>query len=107
MGIRNLMLKIAMHHLVEAIPPSLFTESLIKRPTKNMEELRNRATKFMQIEEHIDYHRNHQFEVPTRGKKQTKEIDLCLVGVITSGKTEALWGRVNPNFETVTDSKEC
>jgi len=50
MGIRNLMPEIAIHHLVSAIRQGRFTESLIKRPTKNMNELRNHATKFMQIE---------------------------------------------------------
>ena len=61
MGIKNLMPEIAMHHFVSTIQPSRFTESLIKRLAKNMDELRNRATKFMQIEENIDYHRSHQF----------------------------------------------
>jgi len=56
MGIRNLMLEIAMHHLISTIRSDRFTESLTKRPTKNLDELKNRATKFMQIEEHTDYH---------------------------------------------------
>jgi len=38
MGIINLMPEIAMHHLVSTIRPGRFTESLIKRPTKNMDE---------------------------------------------------------------------
>ncbi|XP_068483393.1 uncharacterized protein [Phaseolus vulgaris] len=57
MSIRNLNPEIAMHHLVSTILPGRFTESLIKRPPYNMDELRTRATKFMQIEEHVDYHR--------------------------------------------------
>jgi len=58
MGIRNLNPEIAMHHLISAILPGRFTESLIiKCPPYNMDDLRTRATKFMQIEEHIDYHR--------------------------------------------------
>ena len=55
MGIKKINPEIALHHLVSAIRPSRFTESLIKRPPQNMEELRTRTTKFMQIEEHIDY----------------------------------------------------
>jgi len=61
-----------MHHLVGAIRPGRFTESLIKRPTKNMKELSNHATKFIQIEEHINYHRSHQFEVIEKGKEKEK-----------------------------------
>ena len=68
MGIRNLNPDIAMHHLISAILPGRFTESLIKRPPHNMDELRTRATKFMQIEEHIDYHRKTHFENADRGK---------------------------------------
>ncbi|XP_068483112.1 uncharacterized protein [Phaseolus vulgaris] len=56
MNIRGLKQEVALHHLVSAIRPSRFTESLIKKPPQDMEDLRTRATKFMQIEEHIDYH---------------------------------------------------
>jgi len=53
------MSEIAMHHhLVSTIRPDRFTESLIKRPATNLDELRNRATKFMQIEELTDYHKS-------------------------------------------------
>jgi len=38
-----------------------------------MEELRNRATKFMQIEEHINYHRNHPVEGPNKVKEKDKD----------------------------------
>jgi len=73
MGIRNLMPEIAMHHLVGAILPGRFIESLIKRPTKNIDELRNRVTKFMQIEEHIDYHKSHQSKGAKKGKEKEKD----------------------------------
>jgi len=33
----------------------------------------------MQIEEHIDYHRRHQFEGANKGKKKTEAIDLYQV----------------------------
>jgi len=69
MGIRNLMSEIAMHHLVSTIRPDQFTKSLMKRPTKNMDELRNRATKFIQIEEYINYYRSHQYEGANKGKE--------------------------------------
>jgi len=69
MGIRNLNPDIAMHHLVSVILPGRFTESLIKRPPYNMDELRTIATKFMQIEEHVGYHRK------TLAKAYEKERD--------------------------------
>jgi len=68
MGIRNLMPEIVMHHLVGAICLDRFTKNLVKKSAQNMEELRNRTTKFMQIEEHIDYHKNH----PTEGINKVK-----------------------------------
>ena len=71
MGIRNLMPEIAMHHLVRAIHSGRLTKSLIKRPVKDMDELRTRATKFMQIEEHVDYHKAYQTK--TISKESEKE----------------------------------
>jgi len=68
MDIRNLNPDIAMHHLVSAMLPRRFTESLIKRPPYNMDELRTRATKFMQIEEHVDYHQKTHVENTDRNK---------------------------------------
>jgi len=68
MGIQNLNPDIVMHHLVSAILPGRFTESLIKRPPYNMDELRTKATKFMQIEEHVDYHRKTHVENTERNK---------------------------------------
>ena len=47
MSIRNLMSKIVMHHLISTILPSQFTKSLIKRLAKNINKLRNQASKFM------------------------------------------------------------
>jgi len=73
MGIRNLMPEIAMHHLVGAIRPGRFTESLIKRPTRDMDELRARVTKFMQIEEHVDYHKAYQTETISKESEKEKQ----------------------------------
>jgi len=73
MGIRNLVSEIAMHHLVSTIWPGRFTESLIKISAKNINELRNRATKFMQIEKHTDYHKSIQFVNEDKEKKKKKK----------------------------------
>jgi len=56
LSIRSLMPKIVMHHLVSAIRLGRFTESLIRRLAKDLDELRNQTTKFMQIEKLTDYH---------------------------------------------------
>ena len=68
MGIKNLNPDIAMHHLVSAILPGRFTESLIKRPPYSMDKLITRATKFMQIQEHVAYHRKTHVENTERNK---------------------------------------
>ena len=68
MGIRNLNPDIAMHHLVSTILSGWFTESPIKQPPYNMDKLRTRATKFMQIEEHVDYHKKTQVDNTERNK---------------------------------------
>jgi len=77
MGIRNLMPEISMHHLVRAIRPCRFTKSLIKRPPKDMDELRTWATKFMQIEEHVDYHKVHQTETTSKESEKEKDRGNC------------------------------
>jgi len=38
-----------------------------------MDELRNRTTKFMQIEEHIGYHGSQQFQGVDKGKEKEKD----------------------------------
>ena len=79
-GIRNLNPEIAMHHLVSVILPSRFTESLIKRPPYDMDELRTRATKFMQIEKHVDYHRKIQAEASEKEREKNKGIRPPMMG---------------------------
>ena len=98
MGIRNLMPEIVMHQLVGAIRPDRFTESLIKRPTQNMEELRNHTTKFMQVEEHIDYHRNHLMEGPDKVKEKDKDRNNLPV----SGRNDRFKENRGPRFNSYT-----
>jgi len=90
MGIRNLNPKIAMHHLISTILPGRFTKSLIKRPPQNMDELRTRATKFMQIEEHIDYHRKRRSTpLKRKGRKTKAPVPPCRDSTDT-GQAEVL-----------------
>lgn len=50
-SIRNLSSEIIMHHMVTSLRPRPFVDSLCKQPVTNLDELRQRATKFMQLEE--------------------------------------------------------
>lgn len=49
--IKNLSLEVTLHHLVTALKPGPFSDNLCKKPATNLEELRRRATKFMELEE--------------------------------------------------------
>jgi len=51
LNIRNLSPEVAMHHMVTALKPGLFSDNLCKKPVMNLDELRQRAAKFMQLEE--------------------------------------------------------
>ena len=56
-----------MHHLVTALKPGPFVDSLCKKPMSNLDELRTRATKFMQMEELNEFRNTTQSD--TREKK--------------------------------------
>jgi len=51
LNISNLNLEVAMHYLVIVLKPGSFVDSLCKKLVSNLEELRTRVTKFMQMEE--------------------------------------------------------
>ena len=93
MCIRYLMPEITMHHLVSAIRPSWFTKILIKRPTKNFDELTNWATKFMYIEELSDFDKSVQSE---NGRDKRKEKDKG--NPSTSGWSEKFRENRGPQF---------
>ena len=59
-------------HLISTLKPRQFTDSLINKPSKNLDELRNRATKFMKIEELRDFHKNVR---ANKGRDRGKEKD--------------------------------
>jgi len=51
LSIRNLSPKVTMHHMITALRSRPFSDNLCKKPTTNLVELRQPATKFMQVEE--------------------------------------------------------
>ena len=51
LSIHNLSLKVTMHHMITTLKPRPFADNLCKKPTVNLDELRQRASKFMQMEE--------------------------------------------------------
>jgi len=51
LNIQNLSLDVAMHHMVTTLRPGLFTDSLCMEPAANLDELKRRVAKFMQLEE--------------------------------------------------------
>ncbi|XP_027932692.1 uncharacterized protein LOC114188288 [Vigna unguiculata] len=67
LNISNLNPEVAMHHLVTALKPGPFVDSLCKKPMSNLNELQTRATKFMQMEELKEFRSTTQLD--TREKK--------------------------------------
>jgi len=67
LNISNLNPEVAMHHLETALKPGPFVDSLCKKPVSNLDELRTRATKFMQMEELKEFRSMTQSD--TREKK--------------------------------------
>jgi len=55
LNISNLNPEVAIYHLITTLKPSPFVDSLCKKLVNNMDELRTRATKFMQMEELKDF----------------------------------------------------
>jgi len=58
MSNRNLCPEVAMHHMLTALRPGPFTDSLCMQPATNLDDLRRRAAKFMQLEELREFRNN-------------------------------------------------
>jgi len=55
MSIWNLSPDVAMHHMLIALRPGPFANSLCMQPVASLDELRRRAAKFMQLEAMIEF----------------------------------------------------
>jgi len=71
--IKNLDPNVALHHLITTLRPGPFADSLCKKPTLDLDELRASAAKFMQLEELREFRSQAQVgENVERGKGKEK-----------------------------------
>ncbi|XP_020230316.1 uncharacterized protein LOC109811091 [Cajanus cajan] len=70
--IRDLNPAMALHHLTTALKPGPFVNSICKKPPSDMNDLRMRADKYMQMEELADYRNQARAEPVNKPEKQTK-----------------------------------
>ncbi|XP_068486801.1 uncharacterized protein [Phaseolus vulgaris] len=72
MSIRNLSPEVAMHHMLTALRPGPFADSLCMQPVTNLDDLRRQAAKFMQLEELREFRNNARAEASGE-KKEDRE----------------------------------
>ena len=73
MNIRNLSSDVAMHHMLTTLRPRPFSYNLCMQPTDSLDELRKRATKYMQLEELREF--RNQAHAEAGGEKNKEEKD--------------------------------
>ena len=71
MSIRNLSPEVVMHHMLTALRPGPFADSLCMQPTASLDELRRRAAKFMQLEALREF--RNQARTKTSSEKRDKK----------------------------------
>ncbi|XP_020203550.1 uncharacterized protein LOC109789096 [Cajanus cajan] len=73
LSIRNLDPAVAMHHLTMALRPGPFVNSLCKKPPRDLDDLRQRATKYMQMEELAEFRSQNRPDLFLAKKESDKE----------------------------------
>ncbi|XP_020229088.1 uncharacterized protein LOC109810116 [Cajanus cajan] len=71
--IRDLNPAVALHHLTTALKPGPFVNSICKKPPLDMNDLRRRADKYMQMEELAEYRSQARAESSGKVDKQIKQ----------------------------------
>uniref|UniRef100_A0A151UDX0 Retrotransposon gag domain-containing protein n=1 Tax=Cajanus cajan TaxID=3821 RepID=A0A151UDX0_CAJCA len=72
--IRDLDLAVAMHHLTTALRPGPFVNSLCKKPPRDLDDPRQRATKYMQMEELAEFRSQNRPDLFLAKKESDKEL---------------------------------
>ncbi|XP_020223144.1 uncharacterized protein LOC109805469 [Cajanus cajan] len=67
--IRDLNPAVALHHLTTALKPGPFANNICKKPPTDMDDLRRRADKYMQMEELAEFRNQARAEVAAKPKK--------------------------------------
>ncbi|XP_020239392.1 uncharacterized protein LOC109818356 [Cajanus cajan] len=72
--IRDLNPAVALHHLTTALKPGPFVNSICKKPPSDMNDLRRRADKYMQMEELAEYRNQARAEQCGKPEKQPEQL---------------------------------
>ncbi|XP_020234497.1 uncharacterized protein LOC109814471 [Cajanus cajan] len=72
--IRDLNLAIALHHLTTALKPGPFANNICKKPPSDMDDLRRRADKYMQMEELSEFRNQARAKIIVKAEKPAESI---------------------------------
>jgi len=93
LNIQNPSLNVALHHMVIALRPESFADSLCKKLTSNLDELRQRAAKFMQLEylrEYKNQARPRQAVIRGMRRRKSDLVDPIMVGMTNTKRIVAI-----------------
>jgi len=74
LNIHNLSLKVALHHMITALRSGPFADSLYKKLIDDLDELRCRVAKFMQLMELCEFRSKARAAI-VANKRETKKFD--------------------------------
>ncbi|XP_020238557.1 uncharacterized protein LOC109817649 [Cajanus cajan] len=71
--IRNLNPEVALHSMLMALKPGPFVDSLCRHQPATMDELRARAARYIQMEEHAEFRNHIRDDLAGKGESSTRE----------------------------------